>query len=278
MSTGDGDTGNAAEATVQQDNSQAPDSKIQSEATVASENETTTSESQVTVAEQEAVAENRQIAALGPTSTQTDTAAPVESAEAPSQAAPGITNQQPEKMDTVEDDKPYAPILGNIKLKRDDTLSLVIQKVYGSFNSKYFRSLILANPVIDDPDLVDVDQTIYLPAIPVSVGITGRKACWVMLDEKDDLNAAYDYLRNYPANAPPARLLPYWNRQAGTRFAIVLKKYFSDSTSALEQLDRVPTVLAPGGKVLSSWNKDTVFFANPFLRSSQASPIQAQGE
>ena len=154
--------------------------------------------------------------------------------------------------------------MGNITLKQNDTLSQIIQKVYGSYNSRYFRSLILANPIIDDPDLVEVNQIISMPAIPVPVTAADRKAWWIMLDDTDDLNTAFDYLRTYPANAPPARMIPYWNRQSGTRFAIILKGYHDDADSALALLKRVPAGLAPEGKVLSNWNEDTVFFANPY--------------
>jgi general secretion pathway protein A len=150
--------------------------------------------------------------------------------------------------------------------------------VYGTFNSKYFRSLILANPDIEDPDWVDVDQEVSLPAIPVTVGTTDRNISWIVVDEKDDLNSAFDFLRNYPANAPPARLIPYWNQKSGTRFAIILKRHFFDADTALEQLSRMPAELAPKGKVLSGWRQDTVFFADPFTRSSSALSVRAQGE
>jgi hypothetical protein len=59
-------------------------------------------------------------------------------------------------------------------------------------------------------------------------------------------------------------MIPYWNQQSGTRFAIILKGYHADADSALKQLKRVPAEFAPQRKVLSSWNKDTVFFANPY--------------
>ncbi|MGD8273035.1 MAG: hypothetical protein PVJ88_11350, partial [Desulfobacterales bacterium] len=59
---------------------------------------------------------------------------------------------------------------------------------------------------------------------------------------------------------------------------IILKEYFFDVDTALEQLSRLPAELAPTGKVLSSWGQDTVFFANPYTRSSSASSFQAQGE
>jgi general secretion pathway protein A len=160
--------------------------------------------------------------------------------------------------------EPYDQILGNVTLKRNETLSLIIQKVYGIYNSKYFRSLILANPEIDDPDLVKVGQIIYLPAIPASVKPLNTKVWWILVQEKDTLEAAFDYVRSYPAQAPPARLVPYWNHQSGTRFAVVLKTYFYDQASALRQLNQLPLSLSAAGKVLSLWNEKTVFFADPF--------------
>jgi hypothetical protein len=171
-------------------------------------------------------------------------------------------------------------MLGNITLKRNDTLSRVIQQVYGNYNSRYFRSLILANPVIDDPDRVDVGQTIYLPAIPVSVGPTNQTALWVLIAEKDNLQAAFDYLRNYPENEPPVRMIPYWNNQAGNRFAIILKAHFPDEDSARQQLSRLPAELTSQGRVLSRWETDTVFFANPFSgrRAELSSRLKSGGE
>ena len=267
----------AAEATAQPGSSQAASREHSSEAIAETENNAIASDSQKTVAGRQAATEDSQIAALGPAMMPSGSAASDESTETSSQAAVSTTEQPAlEQENSAEDRRPYAPILGNIRLKQNDTLSLVIQKVYGNFNSKYFRSLILANPVIDDPDLVAVDQTIHLPAIPVSVTTAGRKAWWILLEETDDLNVAFDFLRTYPENAPPARIIPYWNEQAGTRFAIVLKRYFTDPDSALAKLSQVPPELAPEGKVLSSWQKDTVFFANPFARPSQQSSVRAQ--
>jgi general secretion pathway protein A len=268
----------AVDKSVQADSSPASGSEIDSDKTVSAEKQADNADLQTADAEQELVAENRQIAALGPIRASSGTGV-VESRQTPSIAALSTTGQQPSaRTDSFESGTPYAPILGDISLKRDDTLSLVIQKVYGSFNSRYFRSLILANPGIDDPDRVEVNQTISLPAVPVSVETAGRNAWWVLLDEKDDLDTAFDYLRNYPADTPPARMIPYWNPQSGSRFAIIIKGYFSDAQSALDQLNRMPPELAPGAKVVSSWHKDTVFFANPFSGSSPEPPIKAQGE
>ena len=250
-----------SEVMDQQDNMNVQEENKESE-------EALTVETGVTVSEQDTTAKAEQIASLSPAPDKADSGGTdtVESAHAEGEKAesdrpePGLQKE----IQPVGHSAPYAPMLGDITLERNDTLSRIIQQVYGSYNSRYFRSLILANPVIDDPDLVDVGQTIFLPAIPVSVGPTSQKAWWIQIAEKDTLQAAFDYLRNYPEDEPAVRMIPYWNNQAGNRFAIILNTQFADEDSARQQLGRLPVELTSQGRILSGWETDTVFFANPF--------------
>jgi len=159
----------------------------------------------------------------------------------------------------------YAAILGQITLKRNETLSRVIQRVYGGFNSKYFKTFIMANPDIEDPDRVAVGQIISLPAISVRVTPSASPAWWVKVDELDSLEAAFNILRNYPAGYPSVRLIPYWNPADGTRFALVLEKIFWDEQAARIQLRQLPDDLSAKPALLSLWDKRTVFFSNPYF-------------
>ena len=272
----------AAEVKDQQNTPQVADTETESEATLAAETEPTAADSRSSVSESDSPAKTEQIASLspGPGAADSDDTGPVESTQAGGHKA-ALDRPEPEpqkEIQPVERSAPYGPMLGNLTLKRNDTLSRVIQQVYGNYNSRYFRSLILANPVIDDPDRVDVGQTIYLPAIPVSVGPSNQTAWWIQIAEKDNLQAAFDYLRNYPENEPAVRMIPYWNNQEGNRFAIILKAHFSDEDSARQQLSQLPTELISQGRVLSRWEKNTVFFANPFSgRSAQLGSILKSG-
>jgi len=167
----------------------------------------------------------------------------------------------------IENRLPLA--LGRVALKRNETLWRLIQKVYGVnnsyiINSQYIKSVKAANPNIVDPDHIEVGRLISLPAIPANVKPLHVKVWWVKLGEKDRLDAAVNILRTHPDNAPPIRIIPYWNRQLGLRFAVVLKEYFFDETSAKNQLHRLPPELTPQGKILFRWDKDTVFYADPF--------------
>jgi len=114
-------------------------------------------------------------------------------------------------------------ILGTLNLRRHETISGLIHRIYGTYSNKNFRSIILANPRIEDPDRVEVGHPIRFPAIPTPVVPLNKSAWWVKIAEKDSLQDALDLLRNYPDSAPPARLIPYWNPTTGMHFAVILK-------------------------------------------------------
>jgi general secretion pathway protein A len=198
---------------------------------------------------------------------ETEAAAPAPGADSPPEpAAEDTANRLKSAEDTsAQIPNRYAEILGQVTIRSSETLSRIIQKVYGSYNSKYFRSLILANPRIDDPDRVDTGQVITLPAVPAKVKAPANQVWWIQVAEKNSLEEAFDYLRTYPDEAPGVRLIPYWTGAAGTKFALVLKEYFSSEIAAGNQLNQLPPALSAEGKIISWWNEDTVFFADPFL-------------
>ena len=159
----------------------------------------------------------------------------------------------------------YSSILGQLTLRRDETLSRIIQRVYGNFNSKYFKSLILANPDIEDPDRVEVGQIISLPAIHVEVTHLDRPVWWVKFDETDQLEDAYNVLRNYPENASAMRLIPYWTPANGTQFSVVLNKLYNNEQTAHDELALMPARLLSSSEVISSWDRRSVYFADPYF-------------
>jgi len=114
--------------------------------------------------------------------------------------------------------------LGTLNLRRNETISGLIHKVYGNYSNKNFRAIILANPHIVDPDLVEVGSPVQLPAIPVGVKPLIKNVWWVKIAEKGSLQEGFDLLRTYPDSAPPARLIPCWQPATGLRFVVILKQ------------------------------------------------------
>jgi general secretion pathway protein A len=167
--------------------------------------------------------------------------------------------------DGTEAEAFYAKTLGQIALQRNENLSEIIQKVYGGFTSKYFKSLILANPDIDDPDQVEIGRIISLPAIVVKAALGDEPAWWIKIDETDKLETAYNILRNLSDGPNPVGMIPYWTPASGTKFALVLKKIFKDEYSARNYMQQLPANLSSNSMVLSAWDKQTVYFADPYF-------------
>ena len=158
-----------------------------------------------------------------------------------------------------------AQILGRMTLKRNETLSQIIKRVYGDFSSASFQKFIRANPQIIDPDRVPVGQKITLPAIPTAVKPPDKPVWWVALLETDSHETAFNILRNEARGFPAVRLIPYWNPETGTRFTVVLNKLFTDESSARRQLAQLPAELASGGMIASLWNEHSIYYADPYL-------------
>ena len=130
-------------------------------------------------------------------------------------------------------------LLGTLSLRRNETISGLIHRIYGSYSNKNFRAIILANPQIEDPDRVEAGHPIRFPAIPAAVAPSNKGAWWVKITEKNSLAEALDLLRNYPESAPAARLIPYWNSGSGIRFAVILKQPFASAEAAQSQQGRL---------------------------------------
>jgi general secretion pathway protein A len=155
-------------------------------------------------------------------------------------------------------------MLGTISLRRNETISGLILRVYGNYSNRHFRAIILANPSLEDPDLVQTGHPILLPAVPTAVKPLIKNVWWVKLGEWAELQEAFDLLRAYPESAPAARLIPSWHPATGLRFVVVLKQLFSNPEAAGLQLKLLPPGMSASSEVMGSWGERTVFYADPY--------------
>ncbi len=166
--------------------------------------------------------------------------------------------------ETYYKDSKYPAILGQIAVKRLETIGGMIQKIYGIYDFRYLDFVKKANPYLSDPNDIDVDDVISFPTIPAKIKSFKENAWWIEIGEKDNLEAAFNLIRSYPKDAPPVRLIPYWDNILRLKFSVLLKEYFLVETFAINRLNDLPPRIALKGKILSKWDENTVFFANPF--------------
>ena len=179
-------------------------------------------------------------------------------------AAQEPAGEEPEKLSA--DQNKFPMFLGTVSLKPGETLWRLIYRVYGSYDKQYLKSIITANPDIDNPDHVEKGQTVYLPAVPVSCDINDlKKIWWVRFEDKEKVEDAVNVLRRKKRGYPLMRIIPYWTKTKGIKFAILLKENFNLKTLAQNRLLNLPGVLASKGNIISAWEEDTVFFSDPYL-------------
>ena len=159
----------------------------------------------------------------------------------------------------------YARELGRLTIEPNETFSGVIQSVYGDYNARYFKDLILANPQIEDPDLIKVGQAIILPSIPATLDPDPPASWWIRIDEIKTLEEAYNTLRSLPRDAPAVRMIPYWHPQGGMNFALLVNRRFNSRSRAMQQLKQLPPPYDEKSEILTGWPENTVFFSDPYF-------------
>ncbi len=192
--------------------------------------------------------------------------AAAETASSPPDAAPAAVVEGPsapaEPAESQAEEAPPA-ILGEVRLQRGETISGLIQRVYGQYSNRHFRAFILANPLIDDPDRVPAGRILRLPAIETVPSALNKRAWWVKIDEFATLEEALAALRNPPDFLPAVRIIPRWDPRQGLRFLLVLRQVFFDRETALLQISFLPRNSAAAARLIDSW-EGAVLYADPY--------------
>jgi len=185
---------------------------------------------------------------------------------------------KPEKIQTAGLDKqstgsapvpvlvnPRPKILGQLKVRRKETLGGMIQNIYGIFKTSYLNAVLEMNPHIVDPDTIDIGEVIVFPALPLNIRPHAKPHWWVEVGRRDKIENAFNILRQNRELSSSSRLIPFWNPQTGLQFSIVLNRYYYDEESALNMRNSLALDLFTESNLISSWGKETLFYANPYL-------------
>jgi len=155
--------------------------------------------------------------------------------------------------------------LGQITIMPNENLYELIETIYGDVSSGLFESLLLANPLITDPDLVQVGQMVRVPAIPADVRPLSDPVWWISVAHRRSLEDAYVFLRSLTGNARQVRIVSYWTPQNGIQFDLLLNRFFFDPLAARITLEHLPPALSKEGRIVSIWSPEAVFYRDPFF-------------
>ncbi len=160
----------------------------------------------------------------------------------------------------------FPVLLGKIKAKHGETVLEMLYKVYGLPLKSHLRKIVLAmrqfNPQINNLDTIYVGNAITFPAISAMASTVPEEVWWVEAVKCETLEETYNFVRLYIYSSFNLRIFPYWNKQEGMNFVVLLRNCFIDEESAQKAIDGLPKVVAANAKIVNKWEKDTVFFSN----------------
>ncbi|SDB34315.1 general secretion pathway protein A [Desulfonatronum thiosulfatophilum] len=154
-------------------------------------------------------------------------------------------------------------LLGVVTVLPGETISSLMQRIYGAFTLAAMERVLRANPQVGHPDTILRGDRLHFPAIPAPVSQQTGTWHWVQIAETETLQSAVTLLRGYPTGAPPALLVPFsTNREY--KFRIVLGQPVRSRDEAVRLQSLVPRDRGYETLVFNQWPQDAVFYADPY--------------
>jgi hypothetical protein len=138
----------------------------------------------------------------------------------------------------------------------------MLHRIYGVYDETQLRTFVRANhPRLENLNRIRRGDILTLPAVPTRENPLPPNRHWVVVTTKNTLGEAYDLIRQYPGGGDGVRLFPYWNRQEGLVFAVLVRQGFADETAADACIRRLPPDFSSGARVISRWSEGTNYYA-----------------
>lgn len=190
------------------------------------------------------------------------------------QPAPGMESSIATETNTLKDsvalpDKPEPPHpptqLGRVTVKTGDTISGIVIQVYGNYRNDYVQAVLDVNPHIDDPDNIQLGESILLPAFDHKFKATSVDCHWVVFDRCQNLNEAIRISDTLTGTLKTAtRPVALWSPEEGLYFEVLLQGYFENLKSAEIQTDLLPPEISQTARIISGWGDGTHIFSDPY--------------
>ncbi len=153
---------------------------------------------------------------------------------------------------------PYPDVLGYVVIVKDEYITKLVLRIYGSKGTHILSLIKKINPEIKNLDVVSPGQRIYMPVVPHRSFEAGRYKLKVAGFR--NLDEAYRFFRVYKDQ--PIRILPVWDGDAGLRFPVVTKRSFPSPERVLAYAESLPKDLAQHAEVLGDLPKGAVMITD----------------
>jgi phage tail protein X len=163
-------------------------------------------------------------------------------------------------------ESPHPPAqLGRVTVNAGDTISGIVIKVYGNYRNEYIQAVLDANPHIDDPNSIQLGESIVLPVFDFTFKNTSVDCHWLVFDRCKNLNQAVRVSDTLLSTLKTAtRPVALWSPDEGLYFEVLLQGYFENRKSAQIHADRLPPEISQTVRIISGWGNETHIFSDPY--------------
>lgn len=182
---------------------------------------------------------------------------------APDTTPPSAVGQN---TDREKDKSPELPpeILGSLTIQPKETLTYLIQKVYGGLKMSYIDKILQVNPQVSDMENIQAGQVLRFPAIARKVVPHPDHLWGVEISRSKNLAEAMKVLKSYPPEAVPIRMISSWNKKGGLRFQVIMRETFAKESLAREAMNQLPPDSQIKARAVNLWSDETIYYADPF--------------
>jgi phage tail protein X len=193
----------------------------------------------------------------------------------------GVSSPSPGLIDSSQEAESEArpDVLGTITIRRGDTISKMVQRIYGTVNSDYFALIAQANTGIQNLNNVPQGTTIHFPALaPRRFVPPSSQKFWLSTGPFDTLEPAYRQLAKTVNQSEAFVLVSGFSLETGLFFKIISLVTYPDSVAARMAANELSNKLDVPVRVSENWWKHVLFLTDVPVNKSNVLNLHSPDE
>lgn len=182
--------------------------------------------------------------------------------------APPPKEETTQKLQSAQ--KPMRPMrsmdppahLGDIITAPGENFGDMVRRIYGpwSFNSTNIKTVLAANPNLQNPEMLHVGDKVRFPAIPVALTPMAENVWWARLNTFGSIENAYRFLRQFRKQPASLLIIPGRDESGRIFMNVLLEKYFTDKETAEKTVQALPASMASQAEILHGLSRETFYY------------------
>jgi general secretion pathway protein A len=197
--------------------------------------------------------------------------APVSTENVTTLVIPNLAILRVDNVDNNVNDIKMPEYMGRLRIEQGETLTNILQNIYGNSGIKITRALILANQQIHGSGKIIAGSILNFPSIPADVKTINGKCYFIQIENGKDMGDIYRFFleNSRKQKIPQSVFFPYWNEKEGMVFMIVVDKCFDNPQSAQEKISKLPAAIRTKTKIISGWDTNTIVFNSHVFKRNE---------